>query len=435
MADSPKEAEAAQALFCSIADYVGKDKIDKILSLKIYKTYHLFKKSQEENINIAYKQLDVPGISLEKIEKFLTDKTDWYESSVLTAIKLIKELTSIDPDFEKLSKPKWQNIFYVRGAKADKSRSANTMENIESLWKIANKNDYKFGDVNKWSPADIYFVSENAEKKVKDEISTLTKTAKRGSGKISDSYDFTDLNELVNTLVDDGDLLPLSLKKVQKSATLLKYNFDRKKEEKELANIKYYGVSDWSKLYTAKKPVTRDIKIYFSQDKKEKLKIRHDPSNDKFGVNKAIKAEIEVSGAGGRGGSTTSMNIIYQIISRVDKQFASEVRSAYEKGIKEYEKELTILNTKYGVKTGQNKSVLKDVSTEENDLYEAYKQDRIHLSGIHILNKLMTTIYNWFKGNEGDKKLEHLNVKVLQKFIEYTSSRSPQSGKFVITKS
>ena len=31
-----------------------------------------------------------------------------------------------------------------------------------------------------------------------DEISTLTKTAKRGSGKISDSYDFNDLNSLVN---------------------------------------------------------------------------------------------------------------------------------------------------------------------------------------------------------------------------------------------
>ena len=46
----------------------------------------------------------------------------------------------------------------------------------------------------------------------------------------------------------------------------------------------------------------------------------------------------------------------------------------------------------------------------------------------------MTTLYKWFKGNEGDKTLEHLNVKVLQKFIEYTSSRSPQSGKFVIAK-
>tara|TARA_B100001778_G_C18547049_1_gene611152 strand:- start:50 stop:1348 length:1299 start_codon:yes stop_codon:yes gene_type:complete len=432
MADSPKEAEAAQALFCSIADYVGKDKIDKILSLKIYKTYHLFKKSQEENINIAYKQLDVPGISLEKIEKFLTDKTDWYESSVLTAVKLIKELSTIDPDFEKLSKPKWQNIFYVRGAKADKGRSANTMENIEALWKIANKNDYKFGDVNKWSPADIYFVSENAEKIVKDEVISLTKKARKGSGKIQDSYDFTDLNSLVNKLVDDGDLLPLSLKKVQKSATLLKYNFDRKKEEKELADIKYYGISDWSRLYTPQKPVTRDIKIYFSPDKKAKLKIRHDPTNDRFSVTKAIKAEIEVSGAGGRGGSTTSMNIISQIISRVDKQFANEVKTAYDRGIKEYENELQKLNIAYGVKAGQNKNVLKSTNPKQ---YEAYKEDRIHLSGVHLLNKLMPTIYKWFKGNEGDKKLEHLNVKVLQKFIEYTSSRSPQSGKFVITKS
>ena len=432
MADSPKEAEAAQALFCSIADYVGKDKIDKILSLKIYKTYHLFKKSQEENINIAYKQLDVPGISLEKIEKFLTDKTDWYESSVLTAVKLIKELSTIDPDFEKLSKPKWQNIFYVRGAKADKGRSANTMENIEALWKIANKNDYKFGDVNKWSPADIYFVSENAEKIVKDEVTSLTKKARKGSGKIQDSYDFTDLNSLVNKLVDDGDLLPLSLKKVQKSATLLKYNFDRKKEEKELADIKYYGISDWSRLYTPQKPVTRDIKIYFSPDKKAKLKIRHDPTNDRFSVTKAIKAEIEVSGAGGRGGSTTSMNIISQIISRVDKQFANEFKTAYDRGIKEYENELQKLNIAYGVKAGQNKNVLKSTNPKQ---YEAYKEDRIHLSGVHLLNKLMPTIYKWFKGNEGDKKLEHLNVKVLQKFIEYTSSRSPQSGKFVITKS
>ena len=98
MADSPKEAEAAQALFCSIADYVGKGNIDKVLNLKEYKTYYLFKQAQQKNIDIAYKQLDVPGISLEKIEKFLTDKTDWYQSSVLTGIKLIKELNSIDPD-------------------------------------------------------------------------------------------------------------------------------------------------------------------------------------------------------------------------------------------------------------------------------------------------------------------------------------------------
>ena len=42
MADSPKEAEASQALFCSIADYVGKKEIDNVFNLKEYKTYALF---------------------------------------------------------------------------------------------------------------------------------------------------------------------------------------------------------------------------------------------------------------------------------------------------------------------------------------------------------------------------------------------------------
>ena len=429
MADSPKEAEASQALFCSIADYVGKKEIDNVFNLKEYKTYYLFEKANKDLIRTGYKKLDTPGISLPQIEKFLTDKPDWYESSVITAVKVIKDLTTIDSDFQRLTKPGWQNIFYVRGAKADKSRSANTMENIEALFKIANKNNQQFGDVNKWSPADIYFVSDKADDVIKEEVKSLSKKAPKGTGKISDSYDFVNLNKTVNGLVDSGDLLPLSLKKVLKTANLYKYNFDRKKDEKELANIKYFGVSDWSKLYTIKKPVTRDIKIYFSSDKKEKIKIRHDPSSDNFGVNKAIKAEIEVSGAGGRGGSAVGIPIITRIIERVDKKLANDVRAAFNKGIREYETELFKLNTRYGVKKGDSKNKLKNSGKE---LYDNYKAERAHLSGLFISNNLMKTIYTWFKGNEG--KIEELNAKILQKFIEYTSSRSPQSGMFVIAK-
>ena len=47
MADSPKEAEASQALFCSIADYVGKKEIDSVFNLKEYKTYYLFEKANK----------------------------------------------------------------------------------------------------------------------------------------------------------------------------------------------------------------------------------------------------------------------------------------------------------------------------------------------------------------------------------------------------
>jgi hypothetical protein len=96
MADSPKEAEAAQALFCSIADYVGKNKIDNILNLDSFNTYYLFKKSNQKVLDIAYKQLDVPGISIQQIEKFLTDKTDWYQSSIIIAKKVIKSLSTIE---------------------------------------------------------------------------------------------------------------------------------------------------------------------------------------------------------------------------------------------------------------------------------------------------------------------------------------------------
>ena len=67
--------------------------------------------------------------------------------------------------------------------------------------------------------------------------------------------------------------------------------------------------------------------------------------------------------------------------------------------------------------------------------YERYKEDRIDLSGVHLLNEIMPVIYDWFTGNEGNEKTKRLNTKVLQRFIEYASSRSPQSGKFVIAKS
>jgi hypothetical protein len=445
MADSPKEAEAAQALFCSIADYVGKNKIDNILNLDSFNTYYLFKKSNQKVLDIAYKQLDVPGISIQQIEKFLTDKTDWYQSSIIIAKKVIKSLSTIDRDFEKLSKPKWQNIFYVRGAKADKSRSANTMENIEALWAIANTNDKQFGDVNKWSPADIYYVSDNAREKVKQELDTLKVTAKKGSGKISESYDFVDLNKLINSLTANGDLLGLSLKKAIKTADLYYYNFDRKKDEKELADIEYYGVSQqWKTKYTEEKPITRDIQIYFSKDLKSKLKMRHDPSDDSFGAKRAIKAEIEVSGSPARGGSTASITIIGKILARVDKALSKKWLESYNTGIENYTKAIVELNKSYNITKGMKKGDLKarpkaktgpakGMTGEQQ--YERYKEDRIDLSGVHLLNEIMPVIYDWFTGNEGNEKTKRLNTKVLQRFIEYASSRSPQSGKFVIAKS
>ena len=184
-------------------------------------------------------------------------------------------------------------------------------------------------------------------------------------------------------------------------------------------------MSDWSKKYTRAKPVTRDIKIYFSKDKKDKLKIRHDPYSANYGVNKAVKCEIEVTGAGGRGGSVVGIPLIAQILSEVDKSFGQTLKTAFNTGIAKYGVELAKANKSFGVKPGVKLQTPKK---------EKYDEERATLSALYVANAIMPVIYNWFKNNEGKPKLQPLNEKVVQKFIEYTSSRTIKSGKFVIAK-
>jgi len=431
MADSPLEGEATQALFCAVADYVGKAQIDRVLDLEKYPTYQSFLKSSgaKKLIDTAYAETQIPGITLGRMETFLKDNPSWYESSVITAKGLIKKLASIvDKDFKRLERPGFANILYVRGAKADRSRAANSMENIEALWKIANKNNPSvFGDINKWSPADIYFVSSKADDEIDEVLKDLTTSSKGGNATIESSFDFNDLNKLVSDLIDSGDLLPLSLKKVVSGDVLIeKYNFVRAETEKKLSSIQYEGVSgQWKNKYTADKPFTRDIQIYFSKDKKQRVKIRHDPTSSALTAAGTIKTEIEVSGAGGRGGSTASIEIMAGIVSKIDKKFGSDILKAHEKGLKDYKKAIDDLNKTFNI-TPSNKSKFK-----ASKKYDTYKEMRVDLSGIHLCNSLMGTIYKYFHANEGDKKTEKILSKILQGFVAYTSSQSPQSGKFV----
>lgn len=419
MADSPKEGEAAQALFCAIADFLGDNKTRKEFDLKKHPTYDLFKKSHSKVISDIFAKIDTPQITLKQIETFLLTKDGWYESSINIALKLIDEIETISKNFSKIKSARLQDIVYVRGAKKEKGRNANAMENIDYLFSIANKNDKNyFGDINKWSPADIYFVSDKADKQIIEEVQMVT-------DKLSNSYNLADLNKITSNLLTSGDLLPLSLKKAEDRANLVKVNFQRSDEEKYLSNITFFGVSDWSKLYTRAKPITRDIKLYFSQNKKEKIKIRHDAYSSSYGVNKAIKCEIEVSGAGGRGGSVVGIPMISKIISTVDNKLAKSLSSAFDKGIRDYAKELDKANKKYKVKSGVK---LKEPAKS------AYDNERATLSGLYVSNAIMPILYKFFKSNENNKKTKRINDKIIQAFVAYTSSRTPKSGKFVIAK-
>ena len=68
--------ESAQALFCAIADNVGKMNIDNVLNLKKWPTYGDFKslKKHQKLITLADRRTKTIGVSLSVMEKLLEDK-------------------------------------------------------------------------------------------------------------------------------------------------------------------------------------------------------------------------------------------------------------------------------------------------------------------------------------------------------------------------
>ena len=379
MADSPTEAEAAQAMFCAIADYVGSNNIDTVLNLEKYKTYEDFqggiykKQSIQKLIDRVFKfgdpRVKTPGVSQVKIEQFLTKKVGWYESSVLIAKKLIEEIHIIDDDFKKIEGPGWNEFFYVRGA----SGGITAMDNIAKLFKIANNNSGKiFGDLNKWSPADIYFVSIGARKQIIKEVNDMPIKAKGGTKTNEQVYSMDHLNIFVNGLVDSGDLLPLSLKKASKNtgAHWQKYNFVPGDERKYLESIRFESIRSQgqtgksakkagypttpaasslkSRKQAPSRTATRNLELYFGNG--GNLKMRHDPGTSTgFGVSKAVKVEIEQKGAGGRLGSLAGWEREVDIIKSVDDGFGRKVESAFTTAWSNYAREINALNATYKV--------------------------------------------------------------------------------------
>ena len=129
MADKTALAESSQALFCAVADFLGERKSDKLLDIKKYLTFTDFKRAVgEQVISKAEKRIRTPGVSLSDIETFLGKNNDWYKSSTLIALKLVKDITGVDADF-KLKQEGFQSLFYFRG-------DQEVMGNIEKLFKV-----------------------------------------------------------------------------------------------------------------------------------------------------------------------------------------------------------------------------------------------------------------------------------------------------------
>jgi len=466
-----KAFESAQALFCAMADFLGKEKSKKVLNYKTYETYGQFKseKGNEKLINDSYNKLKTTGVSLDLIEKILIKDVDWYKSSVNIAVKLIDDISEIDKDFKKIQSPGWTDFLYYRGAKG----GSDVMEDIEQLFTIANKKDKLFGDVNKWSPADIYFASKVAEKKIQQVVSNPPQ-----------GFNFVNLNQLMNSLIDKGELLGVSLKKAPKEVHIYKINFTQEKNQEILEDIKYFDISE-------NKGTDRDVQIYFGSSKaKPLIKIRHDPYSDALGASLAIKCEIE--GKNSRLGSLVSFGTgtnspgatgFTDLWARVDPTYAKKLATSFQKGTLAYKKGIDELNKEYMKKIGttktgvQLKAELKKVACPDSlineiiksnggfnyekkigltslqiikglkpTLYEAYQNERILLSVTHIVSSFEGLIRDYFTEGKKVKDVTQVNVtqrdinlqirknNVIMEIYKYASAMSPSSGRYVITK-
>jgi hypothetical protein len=462
MADTTAITETAQALFCSIADYVGYPRVSQVLDLKKYPTYNEFKSTNKKLILDSFKRVNAPGVSLDNIETILESKnkseSDWYKSSITIAVELLKVINSIDSDFAKIKSPSWQDIFYYRGGK----EGNNVMSNIGILFSIANKKDKLFGDVNKWSSADIYFASDDAEKEIKKQIDL----AKSNTG-----FNFINLNKFINALISSGDLLGVSLKKSPNSVSIKRINFTESENEKILKDIQFFNI---------KTDNPRDMEIFMSATKLPKIQIRHDPTSPGLSATETPVIKIEVIGKASRLGSLTSFGTanpsgigLTDLWARVDPSSAGDIYRSFKSGVSKYQSSIAQLNIKYSKlvnkkdanKTGLSlKQAMKDTKCNDNiiknviklrgefdmdkmygiknfesikklkpSLYNAYKNERIYFSQIHIVNSYKKKIETFFKGvSPPIQKLRKDNI--ILEIFKYLSAMSPSSGRFIIAK-
>tara|TARA_Y100000310_G_C20572866_1_gene758939 strand:- start:51 stop:1247 length:1197 start_codon:yes stop_codon:yes gene_type:complete len=397
MADRTALAESSQALFCAIADFLGERKSKKVFDIEKYLTYIDFKRSiGKQVVATAEKRIRTPGITLLDIEEFLFKNNDWYKSSILIALKLVKDLTRVDADF-KIRQEGFQKLFYFRGDQL-------VMGNIEKLFKIANKspitikNQVKFGNVNKWNPADIYLASNKA----KIDIAKAVYNAK------PKTYSFIDLNILISNLIDRGDLLPLSLKKTTRTVQLQKVNFDKKNEIKALEKVSLSPkkVTNWQpykKVPFGAKGETRDMRAFLNNS--GAIKFRHDPSAKRF------VAEFIGGGAEARGGSIGSINLFCELFALVDKNTSKKVLEGYLKGEEKYLKDLKLI---------------ENLRAKDKKLFD---HERGTISALNIVNRIMPIIKHWFTRTNQKKVDDFIRI-----IYQYITSRTPLSGKFVIAK-
>jgi hypothetical protein len=431
------EAEGAQALFCYIADVLGSKQTIKEFKpyLSKVKGATEFFDSYKEIVTKAYSSGAVKTEkSKDTIVKFIEKNQDWFISSLKISQYIIEEVDDISGKFQKIKKPSWDKLFYRHGDDEVMGGMAELFKSANEEFKKANGSKF-FGNINKWSPADIYFASDNAKNGIKKLLDS-TETKKN-------NLKFATLNQTIGKLIEKGELLPLSLKQVKRDVVIKKVNFNRSDEEELLADTFANGVMPYKNMegsYEAKnksfkftKPYStgrggyRDIYVKLKSGKYNgTLQFRHTPASGGR-PSQGFKVVLKYEGASALGGQVTSFDILSEQIKINDPDFAREMLNTFNKGYAKFEKDMKIYNEFGGGKmrynpptktSTQNKKILKD----------KFNEDVGAISALALMNPLRKVINNYFKS---PKEKQH---NVMRSIFSYVASRTINSSAFVIAK-
>ena len=286
MADSPKWAEAAQALFSAVLDYEGKTFDPKP------RNYAAFKKAYGKQMKAVDRHVKHPGVSIGQIEQNLTRDQDWYDSSINIANKIFTETKKIARKTHNRIKPAGIELFYLRDeGKGSVMGSIDTIfTHVNNTVKQKNKDtgtsDLTFSNLNKWSPADIYIASAVGKKLLVDIASgkPLKQSYKLGKLQLTSLSNFVTFgifNDLLRRMITKGDLIPISLKKAPHKVVVKTINFIPGDVSRALEknDVRYHGY-----IFSKTKDVYNSKDVYIKVTNSHSLQFR-----DKGGTGGGVK--------------------------------------------------------------------------------------------------------------------------------------------------
>jgi len=172
-AEETARNESSQCLYAALAWYVYGKQIPE--NQKITKA----------DFTKAYAKCS----TTETLESMIDLPEDWHKSSIWGANKLYT---------------------LYKGKTYTFHRGSNYVDKIENTFKRINKVEGAFGNLNKWSPADIYMITEKGKTAIDNDISKATNLG--------------DLNKRMIKHYKSGDVVGVSLKKIGTSAVKFSEN-------------------------------------------------------------------------------------------------------------------------------------------------------------------------------------------------------------------